>query len=165
MCGAGRNPTVPDARGLERRRPEAVAPVVDAADRCCSRAPSHRSRRAPPAATRTAGVFEQLAPQRQMETLDLPGRGRRPRRRQPVGDAVAAADLVEQHMAAAAEAISELLAVICQDLLRRAIALQRLRERKTDRAGGRALNDPGQHAIAGVIVLAGDDPPLAQLAG
>ena len=99
-----------------------------------------------------------------MEALDLPGRGRRARRREPVRDPVAPADLVEQHLAAAAEAIGELLAVIGEHLLRRAVALQRLAERQADRAAGRALDHPREHAIARVVIHAGHDPPLAQLA-
>jgi hypothetical protein len=64
-------------------------------------------------------VVEQLAAQRLMEALHLPGRGRRARRREPMRDPVAAADLVEQHLAAAAEAIGELLAIVAEHLLRR----------------------------------------------
>jgi hypothetical protein len=47
-----------------------------------------------------------------MEALDLPRRGRRARLREPVRDPVAAADLVEQHLAAAREATSELLPIV-----------------------------------------------------
>jgi hypothetical protein len=95
-----------------------------------------------------ACVVEQLAPQRLMEALDLAGRRRRPRLREPVRDPVAATDLVKQHLPAAPEAIGELLAVIRQHLLRHPIALQRLRERQADRAAGRALNHASDHAIA-----------------
>src|SRR6187455_2812711 len=99
-----------------------------------------------------------------MEALYLPGRGRRARLREPVRDPVAPADLVEEHLAAAAEAIGELLAVIREHLLRHAIALERLRERETDRAAGRALHHPREHAEARVVIDAGHDPRFAQLA-
>jgi hypothetical protein len=58
--------------------------------------------------------------QRLLEALDLPRGGRRARLREPVRDPVAAADPVEEHLAAPAEASGELLAVIRQDLLRHA---------------------------------------------
>ena len=61
-----------------------------------------------------------------MEALDLPVVVGERGCREPVRDPVAPADLVEQHLAAAAEAIGELLAVIGQHLLRRPIALKRL---------------------------------------
>jgi hypothetical protein len=112
-------------------------------------------------------VVEQLPAQRLMEALDLPGRGRRARLREPVRDPVAAADLVEQHLATAAaatEARGELLAVIGEDLLRRPIALKRFAEGQKDRAPGRALDHPREHAEPRVIIDAGDDPALAQLA-
>ena len=98
-----------------------------------------------------------------MEALDLAGRGRRARRREPVRDPVAPADLVEQHLAAAAEAIGELLAVIRQHLLRRAIALQRLANaRQTARPVARSTTRASTQ-IARVIIDAGHDPRLAQL--
>ena len=60
-----------------------------------------------------------------------------------------------EHLAAAAEAAGEQLAVIGEHLLGRAVALERLGERQADRAGGRALDDAREHAIARVIVHAG----------
>ena len=100
-----------------------------------------------------------------MEALDLARGRRRARRREPVRDAVAPADLVEQHLPAAAEPVGELLAVIAEDLLRRPIALKRLAEGQTDRAAGRALDHPGEHAVARMVIDTGHDPALAQLAG
>jgi hypothetical protein len=78
-------------------------------------------------------------------------------------DPVAAADLVEQHLAAATEPVGELLAIVAEHFLRRPIALKRLRERQTDRAAGRALDHPREHAEARMIIDAGHDPRLAQL--
>jgi hypothetical protein len=63
-----------------------------------------------------ACVVEQLPAQRLMEALDLARGGRRARRREPMRDPIAAADLVEQHLRAAPEAIAELLAIIGQAL-------------------------------------------------
>jgi hypothetical protein len=60
-----------------------------------------------------------------VKALDLAGRGRRAGLCEPVRDPVAPADLVEQHLAAPAEAIGELLAIVGEHLLRRAIALER----------------------------------------
>src|SRR3954449_476730 len=111
-----------------------------------------------------AGVVEQFAPQRLMEPLDLPGRGRRARLREPVRDPVAPADLVEQHLPAAREAGGELDAVIAEDLLRRPIARQRLREGQTHGTAGRPLDHPSQHAITRVVIQTGHDPRLAHLA-
>ena len=57
-------------------------------------------------------MVQQLAAQGQVEPLHLPGRGRRRRLGQPMGDAVVAADLVEQHLPdAAAEPTGELFAI------------------------------------------------------
>jgi hypothetical protein len=67
-----------------------------------------------------ARVVEQLPAQRLMEALDLAGRGRRARLREPVRDPVAPADLVEQDLPIAArEAPSELLRIVREDLLGR----------------------------------------------
>src|SRR4051794_14270437 len=148
-----RTPASCRARGRSPR-----SPPSSRTDRSCA-APGSSP------AIKPHGCVEQLAPQRQMEALHLPGRGRRAGLGEPVRDAVAAADLVEEHLAAASEAIGGLLAVICEHLLRRAIALQRLREGHADRAAGRALDDAGKHAIARVIIDAGDDPAVADLAG
>lgn len=56
-------------------------------------------------------VVEQFTAQSEMESFDLPGRGRRRRLGQPVRDRVVAADLVEQHLTALTEAVGELLAI------------------------------------------------------
>jgi hypothetical protein len=108
-------------------------------------------------------IVEQFAAQGLVEALDLAGRGRRARLREPVRDPVLAADLVEQHLPAPAEPIAELLAIVGEHLLRRAIALKRLGEGQADRAAGRALDHPPEHAEARVIIDPGHDPPLAYL--
>ena len=93
-----------------------------------------------------------LAAQGLVEALDLARRGRRARLGEPVRDRVAPADLVEEHLAAATEAAGELLAVIGEHLLRRSMPLQGVAERQADRAAGRAIDHPGEHAIARVII-------------
>ena len=59
-------------------------------------------------------IIEQFPPQGEVEAFDLAGRGRRRRLGQSVRDPVVPADLVEQHLAAAAEPSGELLAVVGQ---------------------------------------------------
>lgn len=59
-----------------------------------------------------AGAVEQLAAQRLVEPFDLPRRGRRGRLGKPMHDAVLPADPVEEHLAAVAEPVGELLAVV-----------------------------------------------------
>jgi len=102
-------------------------------------------------------VIEQLAAQRLVEPLDLPRRGRRARLSQPVGDAVVAADAVEQHLPALAEPVGELLAVVRQHLLRHPEGLQRRREGQAHRPPGRTSHHLRYHAVAGMVVDPGDD--------
>ena len=97
-----------------------------------------------------------------MEALDLPRRGRRARRREPVRDPVTPADLVEQHLPAFPEAVGELLAVI-RYTSSGAPNRPSASENATDRAAGRALDHPGDHAEARVVIHAGHDPRLTQL--
>jgi hypothetical protein len=83
-------------------------------------------------------VAQQLAAQRLVEALDLAGGGRAGGLGEAVGDAVVAADPVEQDLAAAAEAVGELLAVVGEDLVGDAVAAQRFDQRQADRAAGGA---------------------------
>jgi hypothetical protein len=69
-------------------------------------------------------VVEQLATQRLVKALDLPRRRGAGRLGQPLGDGVVAADPVEQHLSAAAEAGGELLAVVGEDFCGDAVAVQ-----------------------------------------
>ena len=102
-------------------------------------------------------VIQQLPAQAQVEPLDLPGRCRRPRLRQPVGDAVVAADPVEQHLPALAEPVSELLAVIGEHLIRHSELPQGGSEGQADRPACRPDRHGGDHAVAGVVVDPGHD--------
>jgi len=86
-----------------------------------------------------------------------------------VGYPVLAADLVEQHLAVPAampaETISELLAVVSVDLLRHPEPHQRLGQRQAHRPASRTLHDPGDHAVAGMVIDRGDHLRLPQLPG
>jgi hypothetical protein len=59
-------------------------------------------------------TIEQLTAQRQVESLDLPGRGGGRRLGEPVRDRVLPADFVKQHLPALTEPICELFAIECQ---------------------------------------------------
>ena len=113
----------------------------DAAGWCCTRPPRHPTRPAPRPGPRT-GPRRRAAPGAgSVEPLDLPRRGRRTRLGQPVGDAVVAADPVEQHLTALAEPGGELLAIVGQHLLRHPERLQRLDKGQADRPAGGPRHD------------------------
>jgi len=108
-------------------------------------------------------AVEPLTAQRQVEPLDLAGRGGRGRGGEPVGDAVLAADLVEQHLPALAEPIGELLTVVGQDLLGHPEPGQRRGQSQADCPAGGPLNHRGDDTEPGVVIDPGHDLGLAQL--
>jgi hypothetical protein len=75
---------------------------------------------------------------------------------EPVGDAVLSADPVEQHLAALAESVGELFAVVGEDLLRYPVVGHRFREGGADRTAGSPRYDLGGNGEAGAVVHAGD---------
>jgi len=77
--------------------------------------------------------------------------------RQPVDDAVVAADPVEQHLPALTEPVGELLTVIGQHLLRHPELAQRGGEGQAYRPAGRANNDLADHAVPGMVIHPGHD--------
>jgi hypothetical protein len=108
-------------------------------------------------------VIEQLAAQRAVEPLDLPGGGRRAGLGQPVGDAVVAADPVKQHLPALAETISKLLAVISEHLGRDAEPAQRGSKGQADCPAGRPGHDLADHAVPGMVIHPGHDLRLGAI--
>src|SRR3954464_6308238 len=77
-----------------------------------------------------------------------------------MGDAVLAADLVEQHFTGAgtvlAEPVGELLAVVRDDLLRHPELGQGLRQRKMHCPVGGSFHHLGDHAEPGMVVDRGE---------
>ena len=99
-----------------------------------------------------------------MEALDLAGRGRRARRREPVRDPVAPADLVEQHLAAATEAPVNCLPLSLSTSS--GAPYRSSASRRPGRPRGRSrARPPRDHAIARMVIDAGHDPRLPQLPG
>ena len=84
-----------------------------------------------------------------------------------MGDAVVAANLVEEHLPAAGaiavEPIGELLGVVRDHFLGWPIASQRLRERRTHRPGSGPLHHRGHHTEPGMVIDPGDDLGPAHL--
>lgn len=92
-----------------------------------------------------------------MEALDLAGGGRRVGLGQPLGDALLPADALKQHLTVGrVEPAGEDLAVIGQQLLRNAVALQRRGEHAAHRASGGVGDQSGGHTEPGVVIDPGD---------
>jgi hypothetical protein len=92
-----------------------------------------------------------------VEAFDLAGGGRAPGRGEAVGDAVLAADAVEQHLPRmGGEAAGEHLAIVSEQLLGHAMAGQGGSEHLTDGSGGGPLDDPSGDTEPGVVIDAGD---------
>lgn len=98
-----------------------------------------------------AMLSEEVLAQRAMQSLDLPGRGRRVRGGEDVLDAVVQADAVEQH-GGALQAAGEDLAVVSEDLLGDAVSMQGLEQRVAYRPGRGPLDESGHDAEARVVV-------------
>ncbi len=81
-----------------------------------------------------------------MQTLDLSGGRRRIGGGEDVSDPVVEADAVEQHVGGlASQPAGEDLAVVGQDLLRYAVAIESLEERIAHRSRGRSRDDLCHH--------------------
>jgi hypothetical protein len=106
---------------------------------------------------------EQLLLQRLVQTLDLPRSRRGSGLGQPLGDAVLAADPLEQHLGRArlAETPGELLAVVRQHFSGHPVDTHRFHERRADRPASGTIDDRGDHAVPGMVIDAGDDLALA----
>lgn len=114
------------------------------------------------------GHVQQLAAQRAMPPLHLLGRGRRVRAGQLCGDAVLAADPLEQHLGRPRfrEPAGELLAIVDQRLRRHPVRAHRRGERVGDRPpprGPRAANldstlRQGVSGVLGTPVLRAGPP-------
>jgi hypothetical protein len=74
-----------------------------------------------------------------------------------MGDAVLAADPIKHRLPAAAESGGELFAVIAQKFFGDAVTAHRGDQGQTHRSTGRAGHHRGDHAVAGVVIDAGDD--------
>ena len=137
------------------------------AGRCCSRA-THASTAACAASSdgRTGRRRRGIRAEGAVEPLHLPVLVRRRRLGQPVGDPVAAADLVEQHLPAALPNRSvnclPLSVITSSGTPNRASACG---ERQTHRPAGGPLHHRGDHAEPGVVIDPGDDLGLPQLPG
>jgi hypothetical protein len=109
-----------------------------------------------------AAAGQQLSPQGLVEAFDLAGGGRAADPGAPVGDAVVAADTVEQHLAGmGAGPAGEDLAVVGQQLLRAAVAVQGGGKDTAHAAGVGPLDQAGGHTEPGVIVDPGHGLELA----
>jgi hypothetical protein len=103
-----------------------------------------------------AAAGQQLGSQGLVEGFDLAGGGRAADAGEPVGDPLLAADAVEQHLAGVgAKAPGEDLAVVGQQLLRDAVAVQGGPEHPADGLGVGSLHQPSGHAEPGMVVDAG----------
>ncbi|HEU4397321.1 MAG TPA: hypothetical protein VFU54_05720 [Actinomycetota bacterium] len=103
-----------------------------------------------------AAAGQQLGSEGLVEAFDLAGGGRAADAGEPVGDPLFAADAVEQHLGrVGAEPAGEHLAVIGQQLLRAAVAVQGGGEDAAHAAGVGPLDQPGHDAESGVVVDSG----------
>ena len=99
---------------------------------------------------------EELVAHRAVQSFDLAGRGRMVGRGEAVLDAVVEADPVKEHGGGLGVVLaSEDATIVRQDLLGWAVTLEGEEERVTDRAGGRALDQVGTHAVTAVVIDAG----------
>ena len=97
-----------------------------------------------------------------MEALDLAGRGRLPHAGEAVGDALLAADAVEEDLGRPRSvAAGEDLAVVGQDLVGDAVALKGGEEHAADGPRDRPVHESGRDAEAAVVVDPGDQLELA----
>jgi hypothetical protein len=106
---------------------------------------------------------QQFVLQDLVQALDLAGGRRRAGPGQPLGDAVLAADPLEQHLGRAglAEPPGELLAIVGQHLLGDAVNSHRGQERRAHRPAGGPHHDGGDHAEPGMVINPGDDLAFA----
>ena len=102
------------------------------------------------------GIVEELTAQGFMEPLDFSGGGRTGGFGESVGDAVVAANPVEQHFGAFAEAIGELFAIVREHFLGHPVTAQGLGKRQAHRSPGRPAHDRGHHTESGVVIDPGD---------
>ena len=103
-----------------------------------------------------AAAGQQLGPQGFVEPFDLAGGGGAADPGEQVGDPLLAADAVEQHLTGVgAEAAGEDLAIVSQQLLWAAMAVQGSPEHPADGPGVGPLHQPGGYAEPGVVVDAG----------
>jgi len=108
------------------------------------------------------GVVEQFQLQGLVPAFHLACGGRRVRPGEPLGDAVAAADPLEQHLGRArlAEPPGELPAVVAEHFVRDPVGAHRGHERPAHRAAGGPAHHGGDHAEPGVVIDAGDQLAL-----
>ena len=132
---------------------------------CCSRRPpSHRGRPARPRGRRTASWSASRSRRRvwwnrSILPVVVGARGLG----EAVHDAVVPADPIEEHLAAPPEPGGELFAVVREDLVGDAVALQRPGEGQAHGPARGPHADRGDHAEPGVVIDPGDDLDLGSV--